>query len=206
MNRLFMLVAMLSLAMSPALAQDDFTRLDENGNFSTGKTENKKDSLGSNKEIPKGLKVWTVDTRFGDRIAAQPDTLSHMFMNKAFTYGLRGEYNMLGNLSSPRLNRVFVDRPAEGQFLFTQPYSYFIVPVDKFHFTNTLSPITNLSYFSCGDKTDGEDHFTALFGVNAGKRVGIGLKFDYDYGRGFYKNQSTAMFNYTMYGSYLGDR
>ena len=47
-----MLVAMLSLAMSPALAQDDFTRLDENGNFSTGKTENKKDSLGSNKEIP----------------------------------------------------------------------------------------------------------------------------------------------------------
>ncbi|KDR53790.1 putative porin [Hoylesella loescheii] len=206
MNRLFMLVAMLSLAMSPALAQDDFTRLDENGNFSTGKTENKKDSLGSNKEIPKGLKVWTVDTRFGDRIAAQPDTLSHMFMNKAFTYGLRGEYNMLGNLSSPRLNRVFVDRPAEGQFLFTQPYSYFIVPVDKFHFTNTLSPITNLSYFSCGDKTDGEDYFTALFGVNAGKRVGIGLKFDYDYGRGFYKNQSTAMFNYTMYGSYLGDR
>ena len=140
MNRLFMLVAMLSLAMSPALAQDDFTRLDENGNFSTGKTKNKKDSLGSNKEIPKGLKVWTVDTRFGDRIAAQPDTLSHMFMNKAFTYGLRGEYNMLGNLSSPRLNRVFVDRPAEGQFLFTQPYSYFIVPVDKFHFTNTLSP------------------------------------------------------------------
>ena len=201
-----MLVAMLSLALSSALAQDDFTRLDEDGNFSTGKKENRKDSLGSNKEIPVGLKVWTVDPRFGDRIAAQPDTLSHMFMNKAFTYGMRGEYNMLGNLSSPRLNRVFINRPADGQFIFTEPYSYFIVPADKFLFTNTLSPITNLSYFSCGDKTDGEDHFTALFGVNAGKRVGVGFKFDYNYGRGFYQNQSTAMFNYTMYGSYIGDR
>ena len=116
-----MLAAMLSLALSSALAQDDFTRLDEDGNFSTGKKENRKDSLGSNKEIPVGLKVWTVDPRFGDRIAAQPDTLSHMFMNKAFTYGMRGEYNMLGNLSSPRLNRVFVNRPADGQFIFTEP-------------------------------------------------------------------------------------
>ena len=50
---------MLSLALSSALAQDDFTRFDENGNFSTGKKENRKDSLGSNKEIPVGLKVWT---------------------------------------------------------------------------------------------------------------------------------------------------
>lgn len=206
MNRLLMLVVGLSMALLPAIAQDDFTRIDENGNFSSNTNENKKDSLGSDKEIPKGLKVWTVDTRFGDRIAAQPDTLSHMFMNKLYTYGLRGEYNMLGNLASPRLNRVFVDRPADAQFIFTQPYSYFIVPVDRFLFTNTLSPITNLSYFSCGDKNDGEDHFTAIFGVNAGKRVGVGFKFDYDYGRGFYQNQSTAMFNYTMYGSYLGDR
>lgn len=165
MNRLLMLVVGLSMALLPAIAQDDFTRIDENGNFSSNTNENKKDSLGSDKEIPKGLKVWTVDTRFGDRIAAQPDTLSHMFMNKLYTYGLRGEYNMLGNLASPRLNRVFVDRPADAQFIFTQPYSYFIVPVDRFLFTNTLSPITNLSYFSCGDKNDGEDHFTAIFGV-----------------------------------------
>ena len=33
-----------------------------------------------------------------------------------------------------------------------------------------------------------------------------GSKFDYLYGRGYYQSQSTAHFNYTMYGSYLGDR
>ena len=30
--------------------------------------------------------------------------------------------------------------------------------------------------------------------------------FDYLYGRGYYSNQSTSHFNYTLYGSYLGDR
>lgn len=42
--------------------------------------------------------------------------------------------------------------------------------------------------------------------MNAGKRLGVGFNFDYIYGRGYYQNQSTSHFNYTMYGSYLGDR
>ena len=58
------------------------------------------DSIQSqHKEIPHGLKVWTIDERFGDRKAAQPDTISDMFMNTFFTTGLRGEFNSLGNLA-----------------------------------------------------------------------------------------------------------
>ncbi len=34
----------------------------------------------------------------------------------------------------------------------------------------------------------------------------MGFKFDYIYGRGYYQNQSTAHFNYSMYGSYIGER
>ena len=41
--------------------------------------------------------------------------------------------------------------------------------------------------------------------MNAGKRLGVGFIFDYIYGRGYYQNQSTSHFNYTMFGSYLGD-
>ena len=78
--------------------------------------------------------------------------------------------------------------------------------MSTFHFTNTLSPFTNLTYNTAGNRTNGEDHFTAKFGVNAGKRLGVGFNFDYIYGRGYYQNQSTSHFNYTMYGSYLGDR
>lgn len=194
-------------AQVPRVRTNDYNSMDPNGNVATANDRrNRADSTSSHKEIPKGIYVWTVDSRFGDRKAAQLDTLSHMYMNTIFTSGLRGEYNITGNLGSPRQARVFVDRQVGSQFLFTDPYDYFITPVSDFHFTNTLSPFTNLTYNNCGDRTNGEDHFTAKFGVNAGKRLGVGFKFDYLYGRGYYDSQSTSHFDYTMYGSYLGDR
>ena len=185
---------------------DSFNQMDEDGNVTQRSTKHNADSLGTDKEIPKGIKVWTVDERFGDIRKAELDTVPHMFMNTIFGTGLRGEYNTLGNVGTPRINRVFIDRQDDGQFLFTQPYDYFVKPVSTFHFTNTLSPFTNLTYNTAGNRTNGEDHFTAKFGVNAGKRLGGGFNFDYIYGRGYYQNQSTSHFNYTMYGSYLGDR
>ena len=204
MTRHLISLLMLMYVSTNLLAQN---RITPDGNITTReqRSENQNKEK-TNKEVPKGIKVWSVDSRFGDIQTASLDTLSHMFMNTIFTTGVRGEYNSTGNLGAPRINRVFIDIPLYQQFIFTQPYDYFIKPVDQFHFTNTLSPFTNLTYNTCGDKTDGEDHFTAKFGVNAGKKLGLGFNFDYIYGRGYYASQSTAHFNYTMYGSYLGDR
>lgn len=201
----FFFIFLLSTAHSYAQFDDGFNQIDTDGNTIQRNNKSKKDSLGSNKEIPEGIKVWTVDTRFGDRKAAVPDTLSHMFMNSIFTTGLRGDYTTTGNLGAPRINRIVTDRPFGSQFIFTQPYDFIITPIEQFHFTNTLSPFTNITYNNAGNRTNGEDHLTTKFGVNAGKRLGVGFKFDYLYGRGYYQDQSTAHFNYTMYGSYLGD-
>ena len=60
-------------------------------------------SLHSNKEIPIGIKAWTVDEKFGDRTVAKVDTMQYMFMNSIFTSGLEGQYNTTGNLGSPRI-------------------------------------------------------------------------------------------------------
>ena len=183
---------------------DEGLYTDANDNsFNRGRKDSTK---VKDKIIPKGLKVWTVDERFGERVITRPDTLQHMFMNSIFTSGKRGEYNTTGNLGAPRTNRIFIDRPAAEQFIFTQPYDYFVKPVSSFLFTNTLSPITNLTYNECGDRTNGEDHIKALFGVNVGKKLGVGFNFDYIYGRGYYQEQSTAHFNYSMYASYIGEK
>ncbi len=213
MKKLLFSFVFMFLAVVSASAQvrrtttDDYNSMGPDGNVTTASQRRERsDSTSAHKEIPKGIYVWTVDQRFGDRRPAQLDTLSHMYMNTLFTTGLRGEYNTTGNLGSPRQARVFIDRGQGSQFLFTDPYDFFITPVQDFHFTNTLSPFTNLSYNTCGDRTNGEDHFTAKFGVNAGKRIGVGFKFDYLYGRGYYDSQSTSHFDYTMYGSYIGDR
>ncbi len=198
---------------APAVAQineidrNDIGQINADGTVLTKKQlRQQADSLGSNKEIPKGLKVWTVDSDFGDISEAEPDTLSHLFMNTIFTTGLYGEYNTTGNLGAPRQNRIFIDREEDDEFMFVNPYNYVITPIDQFHFTNTLSPFTNLSFNTAGDRTQGEDHFTGKFGVNAGKRLGMGFNFDYLYGRGYYSNQNTSHTNYQLYGSYLGDQ
>lgn len=194
-------------ATLPVAAQNDFN-YNEDSQFrpQTNRKVNT-DSLGSDKEIPKGIRVWTVDERFGDTKAAVVDTLQHMYMNSTFTEGLRGEYNTLGNMGTARLNRIFIDRRnTQGNFIFTEPYDYIVNPVSDFHFTNTNSPITNITLNSCGDKVTGEDDFKAMFAVNANKRLGAGFRFDYKYGRGYYNAQSTSHFKYTMWAFYLGDR
>lgn len=215
-TRLVLAVAILLTATaSNAVAQidnrngnqfDQFNQMSPDGNISQRSSRNMADSLGTDKEIPKGIKVWTVDQRFGDRRQAELDTMSYMYPNTIFTTGLRGEYNTTGNLGAPRINRIFINRAETDQFLFTQPYDYIVSPVDQFHFTNTLSPFTNLDYITAGNRTNGEDHFKAKFAVNAGKRLGVGFNVDYMYGRGFYSSQSTSHFKYLMYGSYIGDR
>ena len=212
MKKLTILFSLFVLVANAAMAQTDGTTPYDDGTFTAdgyrnNRNKGRSDSIQSeHKEIPRGLKVWTIDERFGDRKAAVPDTLSYMYMNSNLTYGKRGEYNTLGNLGSPRQNRIFIDRPATSEFFFLDPYDMFIVQPNNFLFTSTLSPITVLSYNTAGNRNNGEDRFKAIFAVNTGKEWGFGFKFDYLYGRGYYSNQSTSHFNYSMWGSYLGER
>lgn len=165
------------------------------------------DSLKSDhKQVPKGMYVWTIDDMFGDIMPQVPDTTQHLFMNTIFTEGLYGQYNTTGNLGSPRIARTATDRDFVPRMPFLEPYGYFITKPSELRFVNTLSPITNLYYNSCGDKIDGEDHLKALFATNVNKEAGFGFKFDYLYGRGYYQNQSGAYFDYTMWGSYIGQK
>ncbi|MBO5676976.1 MAG: putative porin, partial [Bacteroidaceae bacterium] len=61
-------------------------------------------------------------------------------------------------------------------------------------------------YHECGDKEHGEYRISALFAVNAGKKIGLGFNLDYLYGRGYFQNQNTAHFRSDIYASYIADR
>ena len=130
-------ILLLAVATLSAHAQVDdynngFNQIDPDGNITNAQNRKKSaDSLGTDKEIPEGIYVWKIDRRFGDRIPAQPDTLTDMFQNTIFTTGLRGEYNSTGNLGAPRQNRIFVDRKENDKFIFVNPYDYFVTPVNN---------------------------------------------------------------------------
>ena len=172
-----------------------------NGNFNPHSDDTQKNS----KEVPKGIYVWTVDRKFGDIRKSDVDTIPHLFPHATMNTGLNGQYNTTGNNYSARQNRIFIDRPADSYFPLIESYSYMNQRPDEFHFTNTLSPITNLWYDNCGDKNNGEDHLNVKFAVNANKRIGIGFDINYAYARGYFQNQSSSHFCSSIYGSYLGD-
>jgi hypothetical protein len=196
-------------AIKGLMAQDNFNQIDEMGNV-TQRNQNfnkhNNDTTSKNKEVPKGMRVWTVDRKFGNVIPTEPDTLHHLFPQSLYNMGKYGEYNTIGNNYSARENRIYIDRKESSSFIFTDPYSFFMRDPDEFQFTNTLSPLTFLTYDNCGDKQNGEDRLDAKFAVNVNKRLGVGFQMTYDYARGYYASQSVSHFNGSLFASYLGDR
>lgn len=182
------------------------------GNMSNGMTgELDPDSLlGKNKvdanTVPHGIYAWKIDSRLGEVLPSDVDTLHLNFQNTNETYGMNGEYNMLGNMGSPRLSRIFLNRESFSENFFLDPLDFFVRKPDNTLFYNTKSPFTNLTYYSSGDKSVGDDHFKALFTVNAGKRLNVGFVFDYLYGRGYYLYQANSYFNGSLFSSFQGDK
>lgn len=154
----------------------------------------------------RGIRVWTINDASGLSDSVAVDTTSHAFQNTTFTTGTKGFYNSLGNLGSPRKSKLYSLRPEMADYIFIQPYDFFIKDINTFHFTNTYSPITNITYHECGDSDNGEDHLVAKYATNINKDAGIGFNIDYIYGRGYYDNQSTADFGFNLYGSIIKDR
>lgn len=204
------LLLLTLLTVTSVAAQRTFNQINEAGEITQrneGQNFNKHNNdTTRNKEIPKGFYTWNIDRKTGDRIFVEPDTLPHLFMNTTFNSGIYGEYNHTGSNYTPRLSRIFFNRPENAEFIFTQPYSFVEKQPDKFLFMNTLSPYTSILYDNCGDKINGEDHLDAKFAVNAGKAVNVGFDLDYAYARGYFSDQSISHFNGTLFGSYIGDR
>ena len=166
-----------------------------------------KDSTSSSTlKVPKKIRQWHVNELTGEVIPVNADTLQYRFQNWHLTEGYSGEYNYLGNYGSPRQTRLFFDRPTNTSYDFLQPYDQFYMRPDRFYWTDTKSPYTNLSYHSSGNRLTGDDRFRAYFSTNAGKKFGAGFLFDYLYARGRYDKQATALANFSLFSFYRSDR
>ena len=167
---------------------------------------NQRDSTKAELNVPQEIHQWHISELLGEVTPVNADTLQHLYQNWHSTDGMNGEYNYLGNMGSPRLTRIFFNRQTLPEYSFLKPYDYFITPINKFYFTDTKSPYTNLSYNKSGDKITGDDRFRAYFATNAGKKFGAGFLFDYLYGRGRYDSQSTAFTKFGLYTYYRSNK
>ena len=206
------LTLLLLLLLAVTASGQAFNQIDEEGNVTRRNEDNRNfnphrtDTTSNNRVVPKGIYTWVVDRRFGDISRVDVDTLPHLYPQSTLGPGMHGHYITVGSNFTARQSRIFTDRRAATQSFFADAYSQVLRQPDEWHFTNTLSPITNLSYGSCGDKTNGEDLIDARFATNAGKKTGLGFDLDYRYARGYFQNQNNSHFNASFYVSHLGDR
>lgn len=203
-TRLIITILLIICNLTPTLSQT--LRDDTQREIRSNPNKDKEKKTEARSKAKRGIRVWTVSDCSGLTDSAVVDTTTHLFQNTAYTTGTKGFYNSLGNLGSPRLAKVYSLRPQMADYIFTQPYDFFIKDINTFHFTNTYSPITNVTYHECGNSDDGEDHLIAKYAVNINKDAGVGFNIDYIYGRGYHDNQSTADFGFNLYGSVIKQR
>ncbi len=164
-----------------------------------------RDSTVVQRSVPKDYVQWRIAGNSPYYEYEEPDTLQYLFQNVNKTEGIRSSYNILGNLGSPRLSRLFDERKPLPDFFFDAPYDFFIKNPTDFLFTDTKTPHLNITYFSGGGRMNGDDHIKGYFAANFGRKVGVGFNMDYVYGRGRYSNQATSLFDARFYGYYHGD-
>ncbi|MBR5963162.1 MAG: putative porin [Bacteroidaceae bacterium] len=164
-----------------------------------------RDSTVQDRTVPKDVRAFQISPTLGELRWVEPDTVVFNFQNAPLTEGINGEYNYLGNMGLPRLSRIFFHRPTQEQFIFSSPLDYFVTKPENFQFLNTKVPYTNVTYYRAGNQVNGEERIKGKFGVNAGKRIGLGFNLDYVYGRGRYSDQATALFDAAAFGYYHGD-
>lgn len=205
----YMLLALAAIAsaqvspiQNPAMANRD-----QFGNPIDPSTQ--PDSLDNDTEVqslPPKLYMWQLEETLGERTIIPADTANLDFQNTNLVEGMYGNYNYLGNLGAPRLSRIYFDRNHNAPTMFMEPFSFVYFGPSEAKFTNSNVPYTNLTYYKAGSKVTGEERFKSYFSVNVNKRLAFGFNIDYQYGRGYYANQSTSHFNGGAFASYIGRR
>ena len=140
-------IAILFLTLGVSASAQMTNEVDANGNI-TQRNQNfnpHSNDTTKNKVVPKGIYVWKVDRHFGDIRRIDVDTLPHLYPQSTMATGMYGQYNTAGSNYTARLSRLFTDRRPTTQAFFTDTYDQVLRQPDEWHFTNSLSPITNLS-------------------------------------------------------------
>ena len=150
------------------------------------------------------VKTWHVSDRFADADTIPVDTLhlNYQVANPIDRFSIANSFN--GNLGSPIQSKLYFDRPASTDFIFSNSYFPYITNVQSATFYNTKTPLSILNYTTGGSNYRAEDHIKFLFTANVNKKLNFGTTLDYIYAVGEYDKQAVQRFSGSLFGSYQG--
>lgn len=164
--------------------------------------EAKEDSI--RRKLP--IYGWKVSSRLGERKFVDLDTTFINYHQSTITDGKDVAVSYLGNLGSASETKIFFNRPEASRFIFQDAFTYWRKKPEDQIFLNTKVPYSSIDYQESGNKRVSENRFSATLASNFGKKLNIGMDFDYIYARGFYNSLSNKGVSYDLNSSYIGDK
>lgn len=170
----------------------------------------------SQKEIPDSLLIpdstnskritaYRLTGKLGDPYIAPLDTGRLNFGNSTLVEAHSLAVGYLANLGAAAQTRIFNERKEPRDFIFADPYDYYITTPENAYFYNTKVPYTNIMYTTAGGSTNKEEQLKGTLTMNFGPKINVGGDLDYIYSRGHYKNNGNKLLSYRLFGSYQSD-
>lgn len=173
---------------------------------------------GTQSEIPDSLLLadtlatgsnrigYRITPLLGDAYVAPLDTQRLNYGNSTLMESRSLAIGYLGNVGSPAQTKIFSERKEARDFIFADPYDYFITTPENALFYDTKVPYTQVMYTRAGSKDKMEEQLKGTLTLNFGKRINVGADLDYIYGRGHYNSNGNKLLTYRFFGSYHSDR
>ena len=170
------------------------------------------------KEIPDSLLTPDSSTINNKRITAYRlsplvtpyvapmDTHQLNFANTTLVESKSLAVGYLGNVGSAAQSKIFSERKEARDFIFADPYDYYIIDPRNAEYFNTKIPYTLVSYTTEGGGDSRNERLKALLTMNFGKKWNAGGELDYIYSRGQYKNNGNKLLSYRLFASYNSDK
>ena len=172
------------------------------------KQKEKQDSTSKKQVYLSRIQSCKVDEFLGEKKAINYDTATLNFQNQTFperNNTIASEN--LGNIGSPFISKVFMDRTQKTPFLFMNSYDNWITSPNEQVYLNTTTPYTNLKYLTTsGNDVSQEEDFKFLFSVNANKYLNLGIDYEVLFARGSYTKNSARSHLANFNGNYQSPR
>jgi len=150
--------------------------------------------------------AYNLTSKLGDQYIAPMDTNRLNFSNSTLTEGRSLSVGYLGNIGSPAQTRIFSERKEARDFIFADPYDYYITTPANAKFYDTKTPFTHVTYIMSGTNQKKEERVNGVLTLNFGKKINVGGELDYVYSRGHYISNGNKLLSYRLFGSYLTDK
>lgn len=150
--------------------------------------------------------AWRMMQPLGLREPAPVDTLFEGYAQRSVPSAVSDAWACTGNLGGSGMNMIWMDRPAMGDFFFSDAVAAWLPSPSKQLFFNSRVPMTLLGYNTGGGRENSQDRLSTVFSGNINAEAQIGAFLDYLYSKGSYNRQAAKDLAWGFSGSYIGPR